>query len=133
GYITHLHYEEETSVRPDWMALIYPVISLDRSIAHQGCRKRLLDAGESEYSASLENSVTEYMPPVFIVHATDDKDVPVIHSLRYFNSIRDKGHHAEAHFFDKGGHGFGVSGKNGYPIEKWQSLLLEWLAEHKFH
>lgn len=38
------------------------------------------------------------MPPVFIVHATDDKDVPVIHSLRYFNSIRDKGHHAEAHF-----------------------------------
>ena len=35
GYITHLHYEEETSVRPDWMALIYPVISLDRSIAHQ--------------------------------------------------------------------------------------------------
>lgn len=28
GYITHLHYEEETSVRPDWMALIYPVISL---------------------------------------------------------------------------------------------------------
>ncbi|HFO7734638.1 alpha/beta hydrolase, partial [Escherichia coli] len=47
--------------------------------------------------------------------------------------IRDKGHHAEAHFFDKGGHGFGVSGKNGYPIEKWQSLLLEWLAEHKFH
>lgn len=88
-------------MRPDWMALIYPVISLDRSIAHQGCRKRLLDAGESEYSASLENSVTEYMPPVFIVHATDDKDVPVIHSLRYFNSIRDKGHHAEAHFFDK--------------------------------
>ena len=85
-------------MRPDWMALIYPVISLDRSIAHQGCRKRLLDAGESEYSASLENSVTEYMPPVFIVHATDDKDVPVIHSLRYFNSIRDKGHHAEAHF-----------------------------------
>lgn len=72
-------------------ALIYPVMaSLDRSIAHQGCRKRLLDAGESEYSASLENSVTGYMPPVFIVHATDDKDVPVIHSLRYFNSIRDK-------------------------------------------
>lgn len=41
GYITHLHYEEETSVRPDWMALIYPVILANlRAISHDGIKLR---------------------------------------------------------------------------------------------
>src|SRR5690606_18715791 len=62
--------------RPDFSILIYPVISMDPTITHQGSRKNLLGEKldtEWEEFYSNEKQVTNATPPAFLAHSWDDK------------------------------------------------------------
>lgn len=122
--------EDTTSTRPDFMALIYPVISFtDEAITHDGSRKNLLGSGtnpqKKEYYSS-ELQVTEDTPPAFLIHAGDDKGVPVENSLVMYEALQQQGVEAELHIYPHGGHGFGMAIDQGR-LSEWPDLLIRWI------
>src|SRR5690606_36336982 len=74
------------SSRPDFSILVYPVISMDPAITHQGSRRNLLGeklGTEWEQFFSNETQVNASSPPAFMVHSWDDQSVPAENSIRY--------------------------------------------------
>jgi len=120
--------KDNISLRPDFMILLYPVISFDDSIAHQGSRNNLigphLDAAAIlEYSN--ERQITPQTPPCFLVHTEDDDVVPVANSLRFYEALLHNKVPAEMHVYPKGGHGFGMH--NPTTKDEWIERLRNWL------
>jgi dipeptidyl aminopeptidase/acylaminoacyl peptidase len=76
------------------------------------------------YSSELQ--VTDQTPPTFLVHAMDDKTVPVENSIMMFQALREHNVPSEMHIFPKGGHGFGLGLGMGSD-EKWMELCFEWI------
>jgi dipeptidyl aminopeptidase/acylaminoacyl peptidase len=80
---------------------------------------------------SNELQVTKKTPPSYIVHATDDKAVPIKNSVQLYNALIDKKVIAELDTFAVGGHGFGMR-KRGIPVDNWPELLKNWMKTNKF-
>ena len=81
---------KQTSLRPDFSVLIYPVISFMDGITHKGSRMNLLgkiQPLESLQKFSNELQVTKQTPPAFLVHASDDLAVPDANSLSYYEAL----------------------------------------------
>ncbi len=133
SWLVSNNYSYNDCIRPDYLALLYPVVSMNKDIAHTGCRRRLIIDESNENIYSVELNIPGEMPPVFIVHSTDDNDVSVEHSLRLTNALLKIKSSVDVHFFEKGGHGFGMSDKTGLPVKSWTVLFLNWLASHSFH
>lgn len=120
---------DQLSSRPDFMVLCYPVISMSKNIMHSGSRNNLIGNTPTDGLAKLysnELQVTKQTPPGFIVHATDDKTVPVENSLLFYQALKDNGVAAEMHIYPAGGHGFGLALGKGY-LETWTDRLVDWL------
>jgi acetyl esterase/lipase len=102
---------DNTSPRPDFTILMYPVISMKNEIANKGSKEKLLGLNPSEelikkFSSDLNvNSTT---PNTFIAHATDDQSVPVENSINYYLALKNNKIQCELHLYEKGGHGFGL-------------------------
>jgi acetyl esterase/lipase len=122
---------EQQSSRPDFMVLVYPVISMSKNIMHRGSRNRLIGQNPDSATAKLysnELQVTKDTPPTFLLHTTDDRTVPVENSLLFYQALKDNGVAAEMHIFPKGGHGFAMG--TGYgAVEKWMDICHEWIME----
>lgn len=121
------HFDEET--RPDFMALIYPVISMKEEITHMGSRNNLLGKNPSQELINLysnELQVSDATPPTFLVHATDDGGVLVENSLRMYEALKNHHVSAEMHVYPYGGHGFALATGKGY-LATWSDRLLDWL------
>ena len=117
------------SARPDFMALIYPVVTMKLDYTHKGSRNNLLGQNPSEdlvdqYSNELQ--VSKNTPPAFIVHSEDDHAVPIENSLQLYKALKDNGIKAEMHIYPYGGHGFGLALGKGR-LEKWPDRLYDWL------
>ncbi|ESQ79920.1 alpha/beta hydrolase [Asticcacaulis sp. YBE204] len=109
--------------RPALFAPIYPVVSMRPGITHTGSRDNLIGANADEAKLALystDEQVTAETPPAFIVHAEDDKTVPVENSLRLRAALRKAGVAVETHLYPDGGHGFGLR----YPKAQWGDLFL---------
>jgi len=109
--------------------LLYPVITMERKVTHAKSRLRLLGTRPSAALVerySLERQVTAQTPPSFLVHARDDKDVPVANSIRYAQVLQAAGVAHELVLFEHGGHGFGLGAKGSEPAV-WPQRLLAWL------
>lgn len=121
------HFEEDT--KPNFSILIYPVISMDKSITHMGSRNNLIGNNPTNamikwYSNELQ--VTSNMPPTFLIHATDDDVVTVENSLLYYQALKVNKVPTEMHIYPAGGHGFGLANGNK-SLESWPSLMIEWI------
>lgn len=134
---THFDYGNKTSAdtierqscRPDFMILMYPVISFTSPLMHTGSKDALLgknpDPKLAEYYSN-ELQVRDDTPPAFFVHANDDNGVPVENSLLMYAALRKKNISAELHILSEGGHGFGL-GTNNNHIASWSQDLKLWL------
>ena len=116
------------SVRPAFLVLVYPVISFNDSLRHAGSRNNLLGPSPSaeevrQYSNELQ--VSAQTPPTFLVHAQDDKTVPVNNSIVFYQACLRHGVSAELHLYPKGGHGFGLN--NNTTKDLWTDRLRNWL------
>jgi acetyl esterase/lipase len=125
--------EEKVSCRPDFMLLLYPVISFDESVGHMGSRKNLIGEGNDwnlakKYSNDL--NVTTETPPTFLILADDDKSVIPENSIRFYLALKKNKIQAEMHIFQQGGHGFGITKKN-QPADQWPDLFYNWLKAIK--
>jgi acetyl esterase/lipase len=120
---------DRMSCRPDFMILMYPVITMKMPYTHKGSRDNLLgkNPGEelvNEFSNELQ--VTKDTPPTFIVHADDDSGVPVENSLLFYQALRKNKIPAELHIYSEGGHGFALAANKGHQ-EFWPQACHEWL------
>ncbi|WP_187260853.1 alpha/beta hydrolase [Pontibacter beigongshangensis] len=119
--------KEKTSLRPDFMVLVYPVISFSDEMAHKGSRENLLGTSPTEEQIRLfsnELQVTAQTPPAFLIHAGDDSKVPVQNSLRFYEALLHHQVPAELHIYPKGEHGFAL----GAPKDNWLERCRHWLA-----
>lgn len=126
------HALDATSARPDFVVLLYPVITLRGPHAHAGSRRNLLgDDPPADLVArmSLETQVSRETPPVFLVHTAEDTSVPLENSLLFFEALRRAGVPAELHLYERGPHGFGTRGDLG-PTSEWPERLASWLRAH---
>ncbi len=118
-----------TSLRPDFQIVVYPVISMQDSLTHHDSRRNLLGTNPSkelidQYSNELQ--VTANTPPAYITHAADDKTVDVDNSLLYFQHLRRQKVEVEMHIYPKGGHGF------IFRQPDWMEPLLLWMKRNKW-
>jgi acetyl esterase/lipase len=122
---------ENISLKPNFMILVYPVISMKDEITHKGSRQNLLGKNPSMEQVSLfsnELHVSPNTPPTWITHAGDDNVVTVENSIRFYqNLIRNKVP-AEMHLYPKGNHGFVLS----LPTDEWMQPLFDWMRESGF-
>ena len=122
------------SARPDALAAVYPVVSMDPAIAHAVSREKLIGASPDaarERLYSPERNVRADQPPLWLLHAEDDSVVKVENSVRLRAATRAIGAPVEAHFFERGEHGFGLMKTAGLPVAIWPELLWNWLGAHK--
>lgn len=126
-----LKFKGKISLRPDFQVLIYPVISFGK-YAHLGSRNNLLSP---DTTASLMNyysnelQVNAQTPPAFLVHAKDDKAVPIENSQMYLAALKQHGVAGELYVYEKGGHGFGM--KNKTSDLRWTDALKAWLMQQQ--
>lgn len=124
------HFEDEES-HPDFQILFYPVISMDPEYTHRGTHDNLLGkqpAKEEEDDFSNELHVDGNTPPAFILHSSDDRSVPVAHSLNYYMALLRHQVPATLHIYPIGGHGWGYRDSFTYKRE-WTGELEKWLRE----
>lgn len=117
------------SARPDFMVLVYPVITMKDDYTHKGSQNNLLgkDASDTlKLKYSNENHVTKKTPPTFLVHSTDDKAVPVENSLNFYKALKNNNIPVEMHIYPYGGHGYALANGKGY-LESWMDRLQDWL------
>ena len=124
--------KNNTSFKPDFMILGYPVISFDTTIAHKGSRDNLIGIDPSQKLVdhfSNELQVTPQTPITFIVHASDDNTVPIENSVRFYQALQKNKVPAEIHIYEKGGHGFGLHNKT--TTDEWFDRLINWMKMNK--
>jgi acetyl esterase/lipase len=122
---------DNTNLRPDFQILIYPVISMQDSLTHQGSRDGLLGEHPSkdiidEFSNELQ--INENTPPAYITQAGDDKVVDVDNSIVYWEALRHHNVPAELHIYPIGNHGFVLR----QPTEEWMKPIFKWMKNSKF-
>jgi len=130
----------DAQTRPDFSVLIYPVITFEEFVTHNGTRTNLVGpkAGKAEVEYySLENQVSANTPPTILLLSGDDGAVPPENSLRYYRAMQKQGVEGELHIFTDGGHGWGFttvenSGRDGLGSqrENFFRILSRWLDAH---
>lgn len=125
---------DAVSPRPDFVALIYAVLTMDECWAHPGSRRNLLGESPDQQAVdawSCEKQVGAHVPICFIEHAADDASVPVENSVHMYNALHHAGVPTALHVFEAGGHGHGIRLAQGKPVEAWTRLFADWMRIHK--
>ncbi|WP_158825234.1 alpha/beta hydrolase [Mucilaginibacter lacusdianchii] len=120
--------KEGVNLRPDFMALIYPVITMGE-LTHSGSKENLIGKTATPEQVNLysnEKQVTSNTPPAFLVHTQDDKTVPVLNSVLFYEALTKAGVKAELHLYQAGGHGFGLNNKT--TTDQWFERCINWMA-----
>jgi len=124
---------EQLSCRPDFMLLIYPVVTMEANLTNKGTCQNLLGNNpdpEKVRFYSGEQNVTATTPPTFLVHASDDGTVKVENSINMYLAIQKRGIPVEMHIFEKGGHGFGLDKCTGTALS-WPERCKSWMEQRK--
>jgi acetyl esterase/lipase len=119
----------DRSNRPDFMILVYPVVTMARDYTHGGSRTNLLgDRPETSMVARFSNQlqVSNDTPPTFLALSSDDGTVPPRNSIHLYESLIEHGIPAEMHVFEKGGHGYGLTPET--TARAWPDLAAAWLG-----
>ena len=125
---------ERQGSRPDFLVLGYPVITMMEPYVHHGSLKNLLgDDPDPALARSLsaETRVTTDTPPTFLFSTTDDKTVPVMNSVMFYEALVKAGVPAEMHIFQQGAHGAGLAAANPQ-LSVWPDLVAKWMRERGY-
>jgi len=122
---------DSVSARPDFLMLMYPVITMQDPVAHAGSRKALLGATPSAANLalmSLEKQVTSATPPTLLIHTQADTSVPVENSILFYQALTRAKVPAEMYLLEHGGHGMGMREGLG-TSSLWPRRAEEWLRD----
>lgn len=118
----------DINLRPDFMILVYPVISFTDSIGHRGFRDMLLGSSPTaeqirHYSNELQ--VSSLTPATFLTHAGDVTVIPVENSLEFYKALQQDNVPAALHVYASGEHGYLKSPSS----DEWFGRCLHWLKD----
>ena len=120
-------------LRPDFMMLIYPVISFRPGVAHMGSRDNLLGPDPADsviHYYSNEEQITPQTPPTFLAQASDDDVVSPQNSILFYEALLKNHVPAELHLYEHGGHGFGLH--NPTTTDHWFTRCEHWMKANKW-
>lgn len=127
-----LDLKDDLSAKPDFCALLYPVISMEDGVTHLDTRRNLLGVSPTPdqiLKYSLDKQVRPDAPPTFIVHAQDDEAVPAQNSILLCRALRRCNVKTHLQIFDEGGHGFGVRAGSGKLAGIWPLLFEAFVSD----
>jgi acetyl esterase/lipase len=130
---THFNFQlivnpEATSLRPDFLILINPLISLTDKIGHIGSRIALLGTSPTIKQIefySNELHVNRSTPPTFLTHAGGDIVVPIANSIEFYEALKQNNVAAELHIYAKGEHGFLTKPS----FDEWFGRCVNWMRD----
>ncbi|KAF1016327.1 MAG: Acetylxylan esterase [Stenotrophomonas maltophilia] len=122
---------DQLSARPDFLGMIYPVVSMRAPLDQTRSRRELGTQADAEQAYSVEARVRKDMPPVFLAQAVDDHTVDVGHSVAMYQAVHGAGIPVELHLFEKGGHSWGL-GAPGSLVGQWPRLFATWARSHGY-
>ncbi len=120
---------DRVGCRPDFLFLIYPVITFKSPVGHAGSGKNLLGENPDPALVDLlanDEQVTPQTPPSFLVHSYADSAVPAENSIQFYLALRRAGVPAEMHLYEKGEHGYGM-GKGDPVLSTWPGHAIDWM------
>ena len=120
--------------RPDFLGLIYPVLTMLPPFDHTRSRREILGehpSGAASAAWSVERQVDSHTPPTFLAQSADDPMSPIDNSLMMFQALRSAHVSAEMHVFQSGRHGWGM-GKPGSEVTAWPTLFARWAQTNGF-
>jgi acetyl esterase/lipase len=135
NYLEKIGIKTNISLRPDFVVPVYPVVSMQDSLAHLRSKNNLLGKNytkEMMNKFSMELQIPDDMPPVFLVTAKDDPVVNYHNSVELDKALTNKNIKHEFLLYETGGHGYGMSEERGGETAKWNVFFKEWLIENKF-
>ena len=121
-----------TTLRPDFMILVNPVISFTDSFGHIGSRDNLLGQNPDENLVkffSNELHITDDTPKTILLHTDDDQVVTVKNSLYFYNELHRHKVPAELHIYSRGDHGFIQIPE----FEEWFEQCIRWMKIEKIY
>lgn len=127
--------EHTVSLRPDFVAPIYPVVSMSHPVTHKRSRRALLGewgkfSRSLRDSLSLERHVPADCPPVFLMNCIDDPVVEFQNSVLLDSALTGKGIPHLYIQYRTGGHGFGASDTLGTAeCRQWRNEFIKWLKK----
>jgi acetyl esterase/lipase len=101
---------DRVSCRPDFAVLLYPAYLVD----------------DKSLQLKSEFVVNKEAPPMFFVHAADDR-IRAENSVQLFLALRRVDVSAELHVYEKGGHGYGLRPVADVPVTMWSDRCGAWL------
>lgn len=131
-YVRGSSLDGKTDLIPDFSVLVYPVITMEDGVTHNGSKMNLIGPELIEGDVQLfsnENNVSSKTPKTYIVHAVDDKAVPIENAYRYKSALDKNGIANKLYQYEKGGHGFGMNNK----LEEgdWFADMIDWIQKNK--
>ena len=129
---SYISNPEDTNLRPDFMVLVYSLISMEDSLSHTGSKISLLGMEPTKTAVtefSNELHVTEATPPTYLTHCEDDQVVDVKNSIVFYQALQKQGVSSELHLVPKGDHGF----IQRIPISEWLDPILKFLTKEGFY
>lgn len=132
-YLEALGIHPDVSLRPDFIASIYPVVSMSAPCTHKRSRRGLLGDDRQKDTAlrnslSLEKNIPDNMPPVFLVNCIDDPTVKYHNSELLDSALTAKQVPHTYLQYQTGGHGFGANPqKTTQEAIQWKNEFLNWL------
>jgi acetyl esterase/lipase len=128
---SYIPNDEKISLRPNFMILVYPVISMKDGLTHRGSRESLLGTSpEAERIALFSNElqVRPNTPPTWLTHAGDDNVVTVENSILFYKELIRNHVPAEMHLYPSGNHGFVLN----LPTDEWMQSMFSWMMKSGF-
>ncbi|MFT5131096.1 MAG: acetyl esterase/lipase [Rhodothermales bacterium] len=108
-FYTPVDEADKTSAKPNFVGLVYPAYFVPK--------------GGTELSD--DTIVTADAPPMFFVHAHDDR-IPSLSSVLLYAELKRHGVAGELHVFAQGGHGYGMR-PTDLPVTHWPKQMAAWL------
>ena len=118
-----------SKTKPDFMVLIYPVVSSTPGIKDHETYENLVGVERIPQLAdrySPEKQADETACPAILFHSDDDDDTPAMNSVVLYNRLRELGIPASLHIYPSGGHGWGM-GKRFRYHEHFKAATIDWL------
>ncbi|HUQ71109.1 MAG TPA: alpha/beta hydrolase [Planctomycetaceae bacterium] len=103
----------KVSARPDFVGVIYP--------------------GPTPFTRDPATKIPKNVPPSFIASAGSGDRVHALWANDYFATMLKAGvPNLEMHIYGNGGHGGGLTARNGIPFGNWTDRYLDWFKDLGF-
>jgi acetyl esterase/lipase len=130
NFLQLLEIKPNVSLRPDFVVMNYPVVSMHDSIAHRRSKHYLMGRSIRDHALenklSLEENLHSDMPPIFLMQAKNDETVDYRNSLYFYQNAKKKKLSVKYLLYNCSGHGFGINPRKNKIAAQWTNECADW-------